>query len=92
VTLKGALLSRIVFATHHLATDESINQFQAIVCRGVLATYGNEFAGRIHDLFHRSLGVFGFLGLGKRESLEMSPHRDCYTLLSQGSRLYWREC
>lgn len=57
----------VVFAQHSLATDASLNEFQAIVCRGVLPAFGDALRERADRLFRESLVKFGILALGRGE-------------------------
>ena len=42
----------------------------------------------VHKLLYESLTPFGVLGLGSRESLEFSGHRDAYEAMDDTERLY----
>ena len=44
----------------------------------------------MHELFYDSLGTFGLLGLGSRESLRFTPHEQLYEPLVPGEKLYRR--
>ena len=45
---------------------------------------------RTHQLLHRSLGTFGFLSVGKKESLRNTPVETCYDPVGPGLGLYRR--
>ncbi len=85
-----ALRRNIVFAQHNLATDSSFNEFNLISCRNVLIYFGRALQERVHELFYRSLAVFGVLALGSHESLHFSPYEGAYEDLSGEHKLYRR--
>lgn len=66
---KASLRKNIVFSVHNLAVDRSFNAFNAILCRNVMIYFNTELQEAVHDLFFGSLERFGFLMLGKAESL-----------------------
>ena len=59
----------VVFAQHNLATDRSFNEFNVILCRNVMIYFDKALQDRVHELFYDSLGAFGILALGHKESL-----------------------
>jgi chemotaxis protein methyltransferase CheR len=61
--LRADLLERIVFATHSLATDAPVNEFQFVLCRGVLGRFGPELRSRVQELVMRSLCPLGLVAL-----------------------------
>jgi chemotaxis protein methyltransferase CheR len=83
-----ALRSRIVFASHNLATDASFNEFHVIIARNILNRFNLEMRGRSLRLFHESLIRFGFLLLGSGESLDGLPHSRGYRELDRRTGLY----
>ncbi len=70
-----SLQKHMVFSTHNLATDGSFNEFQMIMCRNVLIYFNQTLQNKVIKLFYESLGNFGYLALGSRESLLFSDHR-----------------
>jgi len=86
--IEPALKRNIVFSEHNLATDGSFNEFQVIVCRGILWNFNHRLRERVDKLIYDSLSRFGVLALGPAESLETMPYEDHYALLDEGSRLY----
>lgn len=82
------LTKNVVFAQHNLATDGSFNEFHVIFCRNVLIYFNKELQGKVHQLFYESLGLFGFLGLGDKESIAFTGHADRYEEIQSGRRLY----
>lgn len=63
----------MVFSTHNLAAESSFNEFQLIVCRNVLIYFDRDLQARVFELFDQSLEKLGFLALGSKESLRLSP-------------------
>jgi chemotaxis protein methyltransferase CheR len=86
--IEPALKRNIVFSEHNLATDGSFNEFQVIVCRGILWNFNHRLRERVDKLIYDSLSRFGVLALGPAESLETMPYEDHYALLDEESRLY----
>lgn len=87
---RASLRENIVFSQHNLATDRSFNEFNVILCRNVLIYFNRTLQQRVHQLFYDSLCSFGVLGLGRRESLKLSPYEPCYEEIAKGERLYRR--
>lgn len=83
-----ALTRHVVFAQHNLATDRSFSEFHAILCRNVLIYFDKALQARVHRLFYESLGMFGVLALGNRETLRFSPSEDCYAPLAGPEKIY----
>ncbi len=78
IRFKPELGENIIFAQHSLATDGSINEFHAIVSRGVLPLFNKALQFRVHNLFLQSLARLGFLCLGGNESLKATPHERAF--------------
>lgn len=85
---RGSLRRRVVFAPHCLATDGPFNEFQVVLCGDVQSAFNESLQARFHDLVHRSLARFGFLSLGRRGGLGLSPHRGCYAPVASREGLY----
>ncbi len=83
-----SLARNVVYAQHNLASDESFNEFQLIVCRNVMIYFDRSLQNRVHELFYSSLARFGLLALGHRESIRFSPFEGCYEELNPRERLY----
>jgi chemotaxis protein methyltransferase CheR len=83
-----SLIENVVFAQHNLVSDRSFNEFNVIICRNVMIYFDRALQDRVHRLFHESLMTFGVLGLGAKESINFSPHADCYDELDANERLY----
>ena len=87
---QGSLAGRIVFATHSLATDSSFNEFNVILCRNLLSRFGPALQGRARTLLHQSMGMFGYLSLGSRESMNGTPFAGCYEPFSRPEHVFRR--
>ncbi len=88
VKFDSSLTKNIVFAQHNLVTDRSFNEFHVIFCRNVLIYFDKTLQNKVHQLFYDSLGMFGFLGLGDRESILFTDTADCYEEISRHEKLY----
>jgi chemotaxis protein methyltransferase CheR len=88
--LRPALQRNIVFSQHNLVSDGPFNEFNVIMCRNVMIYFNQPLQHRTHALFHSSLGMFGILGLGARESLRFIPQERMYEPLAPGEKLYRR--
>ncbi|MFH7028753.1 MAG: CheR family methyltransferase [Heteroscytonema crispum UTEX LB 1556] len=84
----SSLQEKIVFSQHNLATDNSFNEFNVILCRNVLIYFDNVLRDRVHNLFYDSLVRFGILGLGRQESIKFTPHEQNYEALASHEKLY----
>ena len=80
----------IIFSQHNLATDNSFNEFNIILCRNVLIYFDKVLQLRVHNLFYDSLVRFGILGLGRQESIKFTPHETNYEELERSEKLYRR--
>ena len=90
VLMRSALLDQVVFCQHNLATDESFNEFNVILCRNVMIYFDKTLQERVHRLFYNSLANFGLLGLGDKESLHLTAHEHSYEQLANEEKLYRR--
>lgn len=86
--MRPFLRSNVVFGVHNLVSDGSFNEFQVIFCRNVMIYFNRDLQHRVHRLLHGSLATFGYLGLGRSESVRFSPYEDCYEVVSSKERLY----
>jgi chemotaxis protein methyltransferase CheR len=82
------LKSNLVFGLHNLVTDGSFNEFHVIFCRNVMIYFNAELQDRVHELLYDSLAMFGYLGLGRGETIRFSPHESRYEAVSVRDRLY----
>ncbi len=90
---EGALLAdflrgNIVWAEHSLVSDSSFNEFQIVLCRNVMIYFNRKLQARAHKLLNDSLMTGGTLALGRGESLQFTPHEDCYDVTDRDERLY----
>ena len=88
--LRPALAQNIVFSQHNLVSDGPFNEFNVILCRNVMIYFNRALQERTHSLFLDSLGMFGILGLGARESLRFMPQERHYEALVPVEKLYRR--
>lgn len=82
------LTKNVVFAQHNLVTDRSFNEFQVILCRNVLIYFNKELQQKVHSLFYESLGMFGYLGLGDKETIRYTKMESCYETICKGQKIY----
>ena len=83
-----SLIENVVFAQHNLVQDRSFNEFHVITCRNVMIYFAKTLQDRVHELFYESLGTFGVLALGRKESIKFTGHENCYEELDASERLY----
>ena len=84
----SSLRDNIVFSRHNLVTDSIFNEFNLIMCRNVMIYFGRDLQERVHRLLYDSLPVYGFLGLGKGESIQFTPYDSCYEEIIPENRMY----
>ena len=70
--INSEIKKHILFTNHNLVTDGVFKECQLILCRNVLIYFDNELQERVLKLFYDSLPIYGFLALGKKESLRFS--------------------
>jgi chemotaxis protein methyltransferase CheR len=90
VRFDEALQRQLIFSTHSLATDSSLNEFHCIVARGVLPQFSKTLQYRVHNLFLQSLTRFGFLCLSSAESLHATPHEGAFRKIDEVFPIYRR--
>jgi chemotaxis protein methyltransferase CheR len=83
-----ALRKNMVFSRYNLATDSSINEFNAVFCRNPLRFFERTVQERAHQVIYESLNMFGVLGLTQGETLESAPTAHRYTEFDQENNLY----
>jgi chemotaxis protein methyltransferase CheR len=88
--MTAGLRRNIVFSQHNLASDGSFNEFNVILCRNVMIYFGSELRDRCQQLLHDSLVRFGYLVIGKKESLEHTAQRPRFEELPGDARIYRR--
>ena len=79
-----------MFSQHNLVSDAPFNEFNVILCRNVMIYFNRGLQERTHHLFYDSLGIFGILGLGSRESLRFMPQEHLYEPIVANEKLYRR--
>jgi len=82
------LMRNIVFSQHNLVTDRSFAECNVILCRNVLIYFDRTLQQRVHKLFHESLPIYGYLGLGSKESLRFSGFEDNYEQVDRREKIY----
>jgi chemotaxis protein methyltransferase CheR len=90
VSFSETLKKNMIFAQHSLATDASLNEFHAIVARGVLPQHSKSLQYRVHNLFLQSLARLGFLCLSSAESLHSTPHEGAFRKIDEVVPIYRR--
>ncbi len=85
-----ALQRQIIFSTHSLVSDASLNEFHFILARGVLPQFNKSLQYRVHNLFLQSLTRFGFVCLSPAESLHATPHEGAFRRVDEVFPIYRR--
>jgi chemotaxis protein methyltransferase CheR len=88
VKFHSYLTKNVVFAQHNLVTDQSFNEFHVIFCRNVLIYFNKPLQKKVHNLFYESLGIFGILGLGDKETIMFTDKADSFEEISKGQKIY----
>jgi chemotaxis protein methyltransferase CheR len=83
-----SLRQNIVFSVHNLAMDRSFNEFQLILCRNVMIYFNQGLQSKVIELFYESLCIFGFLGLGNKESLLFSQKQKSFDEVDRKEKIY----
>lgn len=89
-TFDPELQRHIIFSTHSIASDASLNEFQCIVARGVLPQLSKSLQYRVHNLMLQSLTRFGFLCLSPAETLHATPHEGAFRKVDEVFPIYRR--
>jgi chemotaxis protein methyltransferase CheR len=82
------LVEHAVFADHSLATDAVFAEVHLISCRNVLIYFDKELQDRAFGLFRDALVRQGFLGLGSKETIHFSRHRDAFDVICRDERVF----
>ena len=82
------LVRNIVFSQHNLVTDHSFAECNVILCRNVLIYFDRSLQRRVHSLFYESLPMYGYLGLGSKETLRFTGFEDHYEAIDQREKIY----
>lgn len=88
VIFNKELLQNVVISPHNLATDQSFNEFQLIVCRNVLIYFNQHLQNRVINLFTNSLSTFGYLALGSKESLLFAEDRSKFDDVDRKEKIF----
>jgi chemotaxis protein methyltransferase CheR len=88
VVFQRQLRDNVVFGCHNLVSDASFNEFHVILCRNVMIYFRRELQARVHRLFYDSLVTFGFLGLGRSETIRFTPHAANFEAVGGRERLF----
>jgi chemotaxis protein methyltransferase CheR len=89
-SMSSALRRNVVFSRHNAASDGSFNEFNLIFCRNVMIYFGDQLRDHVHHLLDESLVRFGYLCVGKKESLLQTPLASRFEELPGMSRIYRR--
>ncbi len=90
VMFDKALRDNIVFSAHNLATDQSFNEFQLIICRNVIMYFNQDLQNKVVKLFGESLCRFGFLAFGDKESLLLNDNRMFFEEVDRKEKIYMK--
>ena len=82
------LKKNILFSNHNLVTDNSFGEMDVIICRNVLIYFNSELQHRVFRLFYESLRKKGFLCLGAKETIRLSPSSESFTDFCKEERIY----
>ncbi|SRR5690606_35324231 len=88
VLIDKSLKQNIVFSPHNLTADKSFNEFQLVICRNVLIYFNRQLQDKVIELFYDSLCIFGFLGLGNKESLLFTSRKDCFDEIDKKEKIF----
>ena len=85
---RSRLRKNVVFSRHNLACDGPFNEFNLIVCRNVMIYFDRDLREDVQRLLHASLGRFGILSVGSKESLAFTSVAHKYQELVPEQRIY----
>lgn len=85
-----SLRENIMFARHNPIEDGPINEFHAIVARGIFPLFSGAVQYRLHRLIFDSLMRLGFLGLGSTESMASTVHERAFRQVVPDQPIYRR--
>lgn len=86
-----SLKKHIVFSDHSLATDSVFAEVHLVSCRNVLIYFDRALQDRALGLFSGALCRKGFLGLGSKESMRFSKHRDDFDDFVPADKIFQRK-
>ncbi len=82
MAMDSSLKESIFFSEHNLAVDGVFCEMHLVLCRNVLIYFNRRLQNRCLDLFDNALIREGFLGLGEKESIDLSRQKKNYCRLS----------
>jgi chemotaxis protein methyltransferase CheR len=82
------LTEKVIYSPHNLATDQSFNEFQLILCRNVIMYFDRYLQDKVIGLFSESLCSFGYIGLGDKESFHFSEHKAQFEEVDSKQKIY----
>ncbi|WOB06139.1 protein-glutamate O-methyltransferase CheR [Piscinibacter gummiphilus] len=85
-----SLRKQMVFSDHSLATDSVFAEVHLVSCRNVLIYFDRQLQDRALGLFSEALCRKGFLGIGSKESLRFSVHREAFEDFVPQERIFQR--
>ena len=86
--MNKTLKKNLIFSTHNLVSDKSFNEFNLIICRNVLIYFNQGLQEKVFQLFYESLGMFGFLALGSKESMIASKLKDKFEIVDRTEKIF----
>jgi chemotaxis protein methyltransferase CheR len=91
VLFDRTLMDNVLFSQHNLATDGCFGEFSLILCRNVLIYFGRELQHRVLGLLDESLTADGVLGLGRSETLKLTPLERSYERAVGDEKIFHRK-
>lgn len=88
VCFDPALAEHVVFSDHSLATDAVFAEVHLVSCRNVLIYFDRELQDRAFGLFKGALVRQGFLGLGSKETIHFSSHKEAFDVVRRDERIF----
>jgi chemotaxis protein methyltransferase CheR len=86
--INSDLKQNILFTRHNLTIDGVFKECQLILCRNVLIYFNEDLQNKVLNLFYESLPIYGFLALGKKESLRFSSVFNKFKEIDQVEKIY----
>ncbi|HBF09071.1 MAG: CheR family methyltransferase [Pseudomonadota bacterium] len=83
-----SLRKNVVFSDHSLVSDASFGEMHFISCRNVLIYFDKTLQDRVLGLFKDSLIRSGYLGLGAKENMLFSIHRNAFEEVIKNERIF----
>jgi chemotaxis protein methyltransferase CheR len=88
---RESLRRHMIYSQHNLVCDGPFNEFNLILCRNVMIYFDATLRQRVHRLLYDSLSRFGVLGVGARETLELTEFSDRYRAVGLSKHLFRKE-